>query len=468
MFLDIDLKERNRIACVDIEGSSASYGQLADCAREASQYLKERAVVFILCRNTVGALVSYISMIHNRMVPLLLPADMDRELFDNLFAAYEPAMICCPAGQMPEYESGKRASFWDYAWYETGKPAYPLYPELSLLLTTSGSTGSPKLVRHSYKNIEANPRNVAAAFGLTGEERPMADLALQYTMGMNVICSHLYAGAKVLLCTASIIEGRYWDYLQAQQATSITGVPFHYEIMKRLRFTRSEWPSLEMLSEGGGRLPDELYEEFASYCVRTGKKFIPTFGQTECTARMALLPPEISYAKKGSIGRAIPQGELFLVDEEGKVIEGGSVEGEMCYRGPNVTMGYALCKEDLIKGDEWHGVTHTGDIAFRDDDGCYYIIGRKKRFLKMFGYRVSLDQCERLVLANFDTECACTGTDKLMLIYVTNPAVVREIPMFLRDKTGIRHTAFKAIYIEAIPRSSSNKVSYKDLPKELN
>lgn len=467
MFLLLDQKERSRTAAIDIEGGRISYGELADTAKELAELKLRRSVAFLLCRNTVGALASYVSLIENRVVPLLLPGDMDAELLANLIEAYAPSYICCPKGHSAAGEHKKLRELWDFELYDTLAPAYPLHEDLSLLLTTSGSTGSPKLVRHSYKNIEANPRNVAKAFGITPEDRPMADLPLQYTMGMNVICSHLYAGATVLLCTASVIEGRYWEYLKGEKASMITGVPFHYEMMKRLRFTRSEWPDLKVLSEGGGRLPDELYEEFALYCRSTGKKFIPTFGQTECTARMALLPPEISYEKKGSIGRAIPEGELFLIDDEGKVIEEMEAEGEMCYRGPNVTMGYAICREDLTKGDEWQGETHTGDIARRDADGCYYIVGRKARFLKMFGLRVGLDECERLVQARFNVECACTGTDKLMLIYVTDESILKDIPGFLRDKTGIKITAFKAIYIDKIPRSSSNKVSYKDLPKTV-
>jgi len=466
MFLLLDQKKKEKTAAIDIEGQAITYGELVDFAKESAAILKNRAVVFLMCRNTVGALAWYFALIENRMVPLLLPADMDEELRSNLFNAYEPAYICAPLEYDMCADLEQTASFKDYSLVSTGKPVYALNPDLSLLLTTSGSTGSPKLVRHSYKNIEANPRNVAKAFGISEDDRPMADLALQYTMGMNVICSHLYAGATVLLCTASVVEGRYWEYLRKQRATMITGVPFHYEVMKRLRFTRNEWPDLKVLSEGGGRLPDELYEEFALYCKNSGKKFIPTFGQTECTARMALLPPEISYEKKGSIGRAIPEGELYLIDDDGNVIPDGEGEGEMCYKGPNVTMGYAVCKEDLTKGDEWFGDTHTGDIAYRDADGCYYIIGRKKRFLKMFGYRVSLDECERMIQAKFNTECACAGTDKQMLIYVTDEDIVQLVPNFLRDKTGIKNTAFKAVYIEKMPRSSSNKISYKDLPKD--
>lgn len=465
MFLLLDQKRRDKMAAIDIEGQAITYGELVDFAEESASDFEQRAVVFMLCRNTVGALAWYLALIANRMVPLLLPADMDEELFNNLVDTYEPSYICSPSGHGMCEKLPQIATYKDYSLYSTGKPAYELNGELSLLLTTSGSTGSPKLVRHSYKNIEANPRNVAKAFGITEEDRPMADLALQYTMGMNVICSHLYAGATLLLCTASVVEGRYWEYLRNQKATMLTGVPFHYEVMKRLHFTRDEWPDLKVLSEGGGRLPDEIYEEFASYCKKTGKKFIPTFGQTECTARMTLLPPELACEKKGSIGKAIPEGELYLIDDEGNIIPDGAAEGEMCYKGPNVTMGYAECKADLIKGDEWLGSIHTGDIAYRDEDGCYYIIGRKKRFLKMFGYRISLDECERLVLSKFDTECACTGTDKQMLIYVTNNDIVNYIPNYLRDKTGIKSTAFKAVYIEKMPRSSSNKISYKDLPK---
>ena len=96
--------------------------------------------------------------------------------------------------------------------------------------------------------------------------------------------------------------------------------------------------------------------------------------------------------------------------------------GELVYRGPNVAMGYARRAEELALGDEWHGELHTGDMARRDGDGFYYIVGRKKRFIKLYGNRVGLDEVERLLAARFpDTGFACVGRDDLLRVFHDSP-----------------------------------------------
>ena len=463
MYLKLDKKQPSSLATIDSNGDKITYGELCAYALRFEQILQKRTIVFCLCENKVGALVGYTSFIENRVVPLLLPSSMERKLLAELMDIYKPKYLWCPSSVSDELTGKKVIELFGYTLIETENELYPINEELSLLLTTSGSTGSPKLVRHCYKNIEANARNVAAFFEITTEDRPLADLPMHYTMGLNVICSHLYGGATVLLTAHSIMSKEYWQFFTQEKCTAFTGVPYSYEVLQKLRFTRSEWPHLRILTQGGGKLPESTYVEFAEYAKRTGKSFIPTFGQTECTARMAFLPPELALEKVGAIGDAIPEGELFLIDDDKSEIVGNDKEGEMGYRGPNVTMGYALCRDDLTKGDEWHGETHTGDMAKRDKDGIYFIIGRKKRFLKLFGYRVSLDQCERLIQGEYKTECACTGTDKKMIIYVSNEALLPTIPSFLSEKTGIIHTSFQARYIDKIPRNEAGKITYSVL-----
>ena len=181
---------------------------------------------------------------------------------------------------------------------------------------------------------------------------------------------------------------------------------------------------------------------------------------------MSILSSEEAERKTGSIGKAIPEGELFLIDNEGRIQTEMEAEGELCYKGPNVTVGYAYNKADLDKGDEWKGEFHTGDLAKRDKEGFYYIVGRKSRFLKLLSYRISLDQCENMIREQFEIDCACTGNDQQMKIYITEDNYKEKIIEFICSKTNLYRTLFKVIKVNFIERTSSGKIKYDKLKDE--
>ena len=427
------------------------------------EQVEPRSLIFMLCKNTVGSMAGYLGFIEHEAVPVMLNAKIDPDLLQNLLDLYTPAYIWMPVEEEEHFEYEKVFEIYGYVLLKTGNKIYSLNEQLQLCMTTSGSTGSPKLVRYKKGNLELNAKNVAIAFGWTEKERPICDLGMQYTMGLNVINTHLYVGATVLLTTYNLMSGEFWDYIKRERATNFTGVPFSYDIFYRLHFEQMDLPDLQTLSQGGGKLTDDRFIQLAEYAQKTGKRFIPSFGTTETSARMACLPAELACIKTGSIGRAIPGGELFLIDENGNVLTDPVAEGEMCYRGPNVTMGYAICKEDLKKGDEFHGVYRTGDLARRDEDGCYFVTGRLSRFLKLLSYRVSLDQSERLIQQEFNIECACAGTDKRMNIYITDERKKDEVLEFISKKTNLFKNQFKVFVVSEIFRNDSGKIQYKVL-----
>ena len=461
MYLDADKKDQQALAAIDSHGVHISYGDLTRFSERMGTLPLYRSVVFCMCENDVGALAGYYSFVENKAVPLLLPRNMEQELLSELVRVYRPAYVWCHSQCREKFDGECVFEGFGYSLVRTSYELYPVCDELSILMTTSGSTGSPKLVRHSYKNISSSPRNVAAFFEISAEDRAMADLPMHYTMGLSVICSHLYAGATVLLTPFSLMDPRYWDFFKEHCPTTFTGVPYSFEVLRKLRFTRSGWPRVKTLSQGGGKLSEETYLEFANYAHKTGKRFISTYGMTECTARMAYLPWEFAHKKVGSIGRAIPEGELFLVDDDCAEIAEAEADGEVGYRGPNVALGYAQCREDLEKGDEWQGEILTGDMARRDADGFYFVTGRKSRFLKLFGYRVSLEQCEKLVANAFGIECACVGSDERMVVYITDAGCAGQVPSFLSGRTGIHHTAFEVRAIDSLPRNEAGKIQYQ-------
>jgi acyl-coenzyme A synthetase/AMP-(fatty) acid ligase len=396
----------------------------------------------------------------------MLDAKINGELLANLIEVYKPAYIWCPSGKREDISSYEKVfSDCDYDLYKTNFDiSYPLFEELALLLTTSGSTGSPKLVKQSYKNIQSNAKSICEYLKIDENERAITTLPMNYTYGLSIVNSHTLAGATMLLTDATIVSKDFWSFLKEQEATSFAGVPYTYEMLKRIRFFRMDLPSVRYFTQAGGKLQPELHREFAEYAQREGKEFVVMYGQTEATARMGYLPAEKSLEKFGSMGISIPGGRLYIIDVDGNEITEPEVMGELVYEGDNVTLGYAEKGEDLIKGDERFGRLETGDMAKFDSDGYFYIVGRKKRFLKLFGNRINLDNIDRMVKSEYpEVDVASTGTDSLMVIYVTDENILDDVKTMISDKTHINHSAIKVAYIEEIPRNESGKVLYTKL-----
>lgn len=464
MFLDLDLKPQTAVACVDDSGDILTYGDLCYFSEEFGHVIDHRTLIFILAQNTNASLLGYIGALCNKIVPLIISYSTDKELYDRFVSIYSPEYIWAPISlaRTMGYEACYENR--DYCLLKTGLAAPKLNEDLSLLLPTSGSTGSPKLVRHSYRNLEANAINVGGIFSIDSTHRTMAVLPMHYTMGRSVIDSHLKAGATILLCGKSLLDKVFWTRLKAEKATSFTGVPYSFEILTKMRFQSMDFPDLEIITQGGGKLSEELFKSLALYAQDKGKRFIATYGQTECSARMAYLPADLALTKTCSIGIAEPNTKLSIIDENGVETFDGEATGEMVFRGENVTMGYAQCAEDLVKGDENNGIMHTGDIARRDADGCYYIIGRMKRFLKIFGLRIALDEVENLVKSSYvGVDIVCSGDDEVLRVYVTSKNQMDSIRDFIVEKTHLFHKNIKMIYIESIPRNEAGKVLLNQL-----
>lgn len=461
MFLNIDKQNRNFMALIDNEGNRITYGELLGMMLILGEKVKSRSIIFILCKNSVASVIGYLAFIEKEAVSVTLSSKIDDELLSGLLEVYTPAFIWAPCDWHNSYNFESVHEMYGYTLLKTGNEVYPIHEKLQILMTTSGTTGSPKLVRYKKGNLEANARNVAEAFGWTCDERPICDLGMQYTMGLNVINTHLYVGATLLLTNYNLLSSEFWDYVRDERATNFTGVPFSYDIFYRLHFEKMDLPYLKTLASGGGKLTDARFIQLAEYAHRTRKRFIASFGTTETAARIARLQPELALTKTGSIGTAIPEGELFLVDGNGDILTDSVAEGELCYRGPNVTMGYGTCKEDLLKGDEFNGIYHTGDLARRDEDGCYYVIGRLSRFLKLLSYRISLDQSEKLIRETINVECACSGTDQCMNIYITDSAKKENVLNFISRKTGVYKALFKVIVVSQLLRNDSGKFQYR-------
>lgn len=425
MIFDID-KYGSQLAIIADDGRRLTYAELGVAVRERlsrvdSRESIERGILhFCLCKNTIESIVEYLACLETGAPVVMLDATKDAETIENLRQIYQPGITKC-------------------------------HPDLAVCLTTSGSTGSPKLVRLTLRNIISNAESIAEYLHIDANERPITMLPMYYSYGLSIINSHLLKGATILLTDKSYAQREFWNFLRENEATSMSGVPYTWEMLRRLRFMRMDLPSVRTMTQAGGKLNAEIALEYIRWAKSAGKQFIVMYGQTEATARMSYLPWERAEEKYASIGVAIPGGTFSLADD-----------GELIYQGENVSLGYAECAEDLIKGDENHGVLHTGDMARVDEDGFYYITGRKKRFVKVWGNRCNLDQVEQLVKP-ITTTCACAGVDDHITVFVTKDGLEKEIKDLLASKTGLNPIAFAVKVIESIPVTPSGKIDYPAL-----
>lgn len=456
IFLQID-KYQDEIAVI-CKNQKYTYRELVSDTERFVENIGGRTLIFLVCSNTYPSLVGYVGCLRNDIVPLMINHTMNPEMFNNLVNIYKPSYLWQPKG----FSEGN--SEYDFCGYELIKmpnQSYPMVEDLALLLTTSGSTGSPKYVKQSYKNIESNAASIIEYLGIRGDDRAITTLPMSYTYGLSIINTHLIQGGSVVLTDTPIVKKEFWEELNKYGANNFGGVPYTYETLKRLRFERMNVPSLRYITQAGGKLGQELHTLFADICEKKGIEIIVMYGQTEATARMSYLPWNISKEKAGSIGIAIPGGVFSLIDVDDKEITEANVVGELVYHGENVTMGYATSGYDLDKPDERAGVLKTGDMAYRDGDGFYYIAGRKKRFLKIYGNRLNLDEVDGM-MQKAGYEAVASGTDNHVQIYSVDKNG-QEIIDFLVKQTGLNRHAFEVNYIEKIPRNESGKVLYTEL-----
>lgn len=462
-FYDDILSYSDRTAVVTEHGVSYTYSQLVEFGEKAASEPEPRSLVFLVCENSFESVAAYIGFLRRRIVPVLVNPKIDEEMLELLINSYRPQYIFCPDGW---YSKGIAVSVHgEYVLCRTDhKEKNILNEELAVLITTSGSTGSPKLVMQSYSNISANSSSIAEYLDIREDDRAITTMPMSYTYGLSIIQSHLLRGACIITTEKTLMDKSFWTLMKEQKATTFGGVPYIYEMLKRLRFRNMDLPSLRYITQAGGKLSKELALEFSEICRDKGIKLIIMYGQTEATARMSYLPWEYAFEKAGSMGIAIPGGKFRLKDENGADITVPDTVGELVYEGKNVTLGYALSAADLSKEDQRHGVLETGDMAKFDNDGFYYIVGRKKRFLKIFGNRVNLDETEG-ILNKEGFQCVCGGKDDCLKIYIVgaDENEQKRAVDFISEKIKLNRSAFRTVCIDEIPRNSSGKVQYSAL-----
>ena len=431
------------------DGVRVDYDELRErVARRRDEMGGIRRLVMIAASNAVEPIVTYLAALEGGH-PVLLVDGSDEEGARAhraaLIARFDPDVVATdgPSGWvLEERRVGSRHDF---------------HPDLAVLSSTSGSTGSPKLVRLSAENVRSNAAAIAEYLRLSPADRAATTLPLQYCYGLSVVNSHLLAGASVVLTGRSVADEEFWMQARRDGVTSFAGVPYTFDLLDAAGFAARELPSLRYVTQAGGRMAPESVRRIAQLGRERGFELFVMYGQTEATARMAYLPPELAATHAGSIGRPIPGGSFRIdaVDESGT--------GELVYQGPNVMMGYAHTPEDFALGPSLTEL-RTGDVGRRRDDGLYEIVGRINRFVKVFGLRLDLDRIEQL-LAEEGIEARATSADERLLLFATSERTAERARARAAALTGLPARVISAYAVAEFPRTSNGKRDYAALAR---
>ncbi len=330
--------------------------------------------------------------------------------------------------------------------------AHDLHPDLALLLSTSGTTGSPRLVRLSHRAVTANAFDIASALGLTDADVGITTLPLHYCYGLSVLHSHLAVGASVVLTDASVVDPGLWATMRDHGVTDLAGVPHTFELLSSSAAPTSSVPSLRLVTQAGGRLTPERVRHWAARGEAEGWDLRVMYGQTEATARMTITRPGQALADPGTVGHPVGVGR-FVVRQDGVEVAPGEV-GELHFVGPGVMAGYAEAPADLARGADIDELA-TGDLGRVRDDGSVEIVGRRSSFLKIAGLRVDVQQVEER-LAREGVAAVAGGDDEGLRVVVEGPADAA-LPLLVAA-TGLPAHRIGVASVAELPRLPHGKV----------
>jgi long-chain acyl-CoA synthetase len=455
----------NNTALIDTETrNSYTYSEINLSAEEISVKLNlpNKGLIFLFTQNNHESVVLYLASLKSGNAVLLLDEKLNDEIRVNLINTYNPEFLISSSKTQPNNYKLQFNIFSLNVYKNKDLSQSKIFPDLAVLLSTSGTTGSPKLVRLTYRNIQSNADSISEYLQIDSDEKPITTLPFSYSYGFSIINSHLFKGASIILTDRTVFFKDFWNLFNEYKCTSFAGVPYTYTMLKRTGFNKLNLPTLKTMTQAGGKLSEEFIRHFQQNAEDKGIDFYVMYGQTEAAPRISYVPPAKLKNKIGSIGISIPRGELKIV-KDGNEINSPNINGEIVYKGENVMLGYAENRNDLKKGDELNGILYTGDLGYKDVDGYFYVTGRIKRFIKLFGLRINLDEVQKMIENHFGISAVCAGKDELLKILIQTDDHLMEINV-KNEVLKFYKINFKSVVVKStnhIPTSNTGKYDYK-------
>tara|TARA_B100001971_G_C18212500_1_gene551656 strand:- start:316 stop:1713 length:1398 start_codon:yes stop_codon:yes gene_type:complete len=452
----------NRIAVIEQNEKKYTYKDILKIEKNLSNIIKEKDKIFLICENTFDFISIYASLLRLKSVIFLIEESTNNENFYSLIKNFEPNYIFTTKNKVLNNYKKLLLKDLNYNLYKTNyKSKLKKKNNLAILISTSGTTSSFKFVMLSHENIFDNTKKIAEYLNINSRSRTITTMPSSYSYGLSIINTHLFKGASIITTKYTFFEKKFWFLFKKYKPDNLNGVPFIFEILKKIKIENFNLSKLKYVTQAGGKLDNNLIIHFNNLFKKNNIRFYTMYGQTEASPRMSYLNYDMIEKKLGSIGRAIKNGKFYLVDSQKKNITKKNTIGELAYKGKNIMIGYANKSNDLEIMQK-NKILYTGDLAKKDKDGYYYIVGRKSRFIKLFGSRISLDDLENKIKEDFE-EVACTGEDNKIIIFLTKKNNIEKIISKLFNNFRIKKNIIEFKLIKKIPKNNNGKIKYSSL-----
>ena len=429
-----------------------------------------RSLVLACVDNTLDGIGIYLNLVFGEAVPVFFPRDARPELLARFIADFQPNYLIAPL----ECEALPDGFTQQFSWGAFGVYAaecqrqHAFHEDLCLLATTSGSTGSPKVVRQSFANVVENSRQIVTALGLTSKSKAITALPISYTYGMSVVNCQVLCGGDIVVSNLAPTQKGFLELMLNEGVTLLAGVPQTYAQLNAMRFFKSRYAAgVQTFLQAGGKLAAALEADLVKKIAQSGQDFFMMYGQAEATTRMSILPARDFGSVTGSAGLALAGGRFTVVDDNGMALGTGQ-EGELWYHGLNVSLGYARSSADLNAPDGFNGVLKTGDVGYVDDQGYVFITGRLKRFAKVSGHSVNLTHLEEILQTALQTEVCCLEKDDMICVCHTGDIDVSRFEGTVRGETNLMLRDFRLHTVPCFPKTTSGKIQYSQLAEILS
>lgn len=458
--------QKKKIALLS-ESTSLTFEDLENEYTIIKKIIPRFSLVLMITGNSLGTIANYTSFIKNGCTIQLIDSKTDISELDRIIKLYGPDYISFSKNWneskiINNYNLKKIHTFHENVIFKTHYKKKKIKKDLCILMPTSGSMGSQKYVKITKENIFHNTNSIISYLKLNKRDRSITSMPFCYSYMLSIINSHLEIGASIFVTQESIIQSKFWRQFSENKINNFNGVPYHYEILIKLGLKKKNFSNLKFFTQAGGKLDTLKTKNILKFCIKEKKQFYIMYGQTEASPRMSYFNL-IDFQKKiGSIGKPIPGGNFYLIDQKGNKIKETNIIGELIYKGKNVSIGYAYNSNDLSKHDTNKKKLKTGDLAFFDKDKFYYLTGRKKRIIKLFGNRFNLDDIEEKFLRQ-KINIACINENENLILFIEKNYHKKKLIKKIHEILPINNINMKIIKLRKIPRLNNGKINYKKL-----
>jgi long-chain acyl-CoA synthetase len=337
---------------------------------------------------------------------------------------------------------------------------------VAIMLHTSGTTSNPKRVMLTHKNLISNIKSNIESLKFNSNDKVLIALPMFFGYCNTAqFLTHLYLGATIVILESMFMPKSFFNIVSKEHITNFTGVPTM--LLMLLNYTEKskyDISSLRYICFGGGNMPVEKLKELINAFPSVG--FVQTYGQTEASPRVTALLPDKSSEKVGSVGKPIPNVKLRIVDESDNDVNVKQT-GEIIVQGNNVMKGYYKRAEETVKVIK-NGWLYTGDLAYFDEDGYIYLVGRKKNIIISGGQNIYPEEIEEMLMCHPDVKEVCVlGEPHDMLGEVPVAKIVLkdncfantdEILKYCYERIDINKTPKRLDIVNELPKTATGKI----------